>query len=147
MLAVTMIDLYPEPSWNFVFGQASLADRVGVFSLARYDSRFYGKRRVDEPALSFLRRSCKILAHETGHMFGIRHCVFFNCLMNGSNSLGESDNQPIHLCPVDLRKMQQSVGFDMVERYRGIEQFYRRSGLIEEADWIRCRLNVLSSPG
>jgi len=25
MLAITMEDLYPEPSWNFVVGQASLA--------------------------------------------------------------------------------------------------------------------------
>ena len=28
MLAVTMDDLYPEESWNFVFGQASLSNRV-----------------------------------------------------------------------------------------------------------------------
>jgi archaemetzincin len=31
-----MEDLYPEPSWNFVFGQASLNERVGVYSFARY---------------------------------------------------------------------------------------------------------------
>jgi bacterioferritin len=37
-----------------------------------------------------LRRSCKVLAHEIGHMFGLSHCVFFHCLMNGSNSLAES---------------------------------------------------------
>jgi archaemetzincin len=29
-----------------------------------------------------LRRNCKVLAHEIAHMFGITHCVFFNCLMN-----------------------------------------------------------------
>ena len=30
VVGVTMEDLYPDPSWNFVFGQASLTDRVGV---------------------------------------------------------------------------------------------------------------------
>jgi hypothetical protein len=34
-LAFTAIDLFPDPSWNFVFGQASLTHRVGVWSLAR----------------------------------------------------------------------------------------------------------------
>jgi archaemetzincin len=28
VIAITMEDLYPEPSWNFVFGQASLRERV-----------------------------------------------------------------------------------------------------------------------
>ena len=36
-LAITMEDLYPDPSWNFVFGQASFRERVGVFSFARYN--------------------------------------------------------------------------------------------------------------
>lgn len=44
-LAITMEDLYPDPSWNFVFGQASHQDRVGVFSFARYDPVFYGEKR------------------------------------------------------------------------------------------------------
>ena len=40
LLAITRQDLYPDPAWNFVFGQASLRDRVGVFSFARYDPAF-----------------------------------------------------------------------------------------------------------
>jgi archaemetzincin len=39
--AVTMEDLYPDPQWNFVFGEASLPDRTGVFSFARYNPMFY----------------------------------------------------------------------------------------------------------
>jgi len=40
MLGITMIDLYPQPSWNFVFGLALPEQRapvggVGVFSFAR----------------------------------------------------------------------------------------------------------------
>jgi archaemetzincin len=44
-LAVTMEDLYTEPSWNFVFGQAYPLNRIGVFSFACYDPLFNG----DEP--------------------------------------------------------------------------------------------------
>ncbi|XP_039085693.1 archaemetzincin-2 isoform X3 [Hyaena hyaena] len=44
IVGITMIDLYPRDSWNFVFGQASLTDGVGIFSFARYDSDFYSSR-------------------------------------------------------------------------------------------------------
>ncbi|HSI62202.1 MAG TPA: archaemetzincin, partial [Candidatus Saccharimonadia bacterium] len=40
VIGVTMEDLYPEESWNFVFGQATYADRVGVFSFKRYSPKF-----------------------------------------------------------------------------------------------------------
>ena len=30
LLGLTAMDLYPDPKWNFVFGQASLSDRVGM---------------------------------------------------------------------------------------------------------------------
>ena len=104
-----MRDLYPDPAWNFVFGQASLRERVAVYSFARYADR--------DPRV-VLRRSCKVLAHETSHMFGIEHCIYFRCVMNGSNHLAESDARPLRLCPVDLRKLQWSVGFDVVERQK-----------------------------
>ena len=34
------------------------------------------------------------MCHEFGHMFGIKHCVFYNCLLNGSNHIIETDNRP-----------------------------------------------------
>ncbi|MHC5033690.1 MAG: zinc metalloprotease [Planctomycetota bacterium] len=34
-IAFTASDLWPGPGWNFVFGQASLTDGVGVWSIAR----------------------------------------------------------------------------------------------------------------
>ena len=41
---VTMCDLYPRESWNFVFGLANLSGRCGVYSLARYLSNFGDNR-------------------------------------------------------------------------------------------------------
>jgi archaemetzincin len=144
VLAITMGDLYPESSWNFVFGQASLRERVGVYSFARYDPAFYGEARTPGYETLLLRRSCKVLAHETGHMFGLAHCTFFNCLMNGSNHLAESDRRPLHLCPVCLRKLQWSIGFDVLERYRALERVARADGFTDEANWLSRRIKILS---
>jgi archaemetzincin len=143
LLGITMTDLYPEPSWNFVFGQASLRDRVGVYSFARYDPRFYGEApRADSHKL-ILRRSCKVLAHEACHMFGIEHCIWFRCLMNGSNHLAEADARPLHLCPVDLRKLQWSVGFDVAQRYRRLRDFEEQEGFDDEVQWLDKRIRFI----
>jgi archaemetzincin len=145
MLAITMQDLYPERSWNFVFGQASLRERVGVYSFARYDPAFYGESRDSAYESLVLRRSCKVLAHETSHMFGLAHCTFFNCLMNGSNHLAESDRRPLHLCPVCLRKLQWSIGFDVLKRYLALERVTCGNGFSDAADWFADRIRILSA--
>ena len=142
-LGITTIDLYPEPSWNFVFGQAYLTERTGVYSFARYEPRFYGKAPKPGDGQLTLLRSFKVLAHETGHMFGIEHCVYLLCLMNGSNHMEEADASPVHLCPVCLRKLQHSVGFDIEQRYRTLEVVYREAGLVDEAAWVRRRADYV----
>jgi archaemetzincin len=144
LLGITMSDLYPDPSWNFVFGQASPRDRVGVYSFARYDPRFYGEALSADSRKIMLRRSCKVLAHETGHMFGIDHCVWYRCLMNGSNHLAESDARPLHLCPVDLRKLQWSIRFDVVKRYRRLRDFQRQAEFEDEVQWLHKRIRFIA---
>ena len=160
VLAVTMTDLYPEPSWNFVFGQGSLKDRVGVYSFARYlprdvtdntdgDNTDADNTKSDNTKSAerlLLLRSCKILAHETGHMFGIHHCVHYHCLMNGSNGLRETDASPIHLCPVCLRKLHFAKPFDVEQRYRKLKRLSDEFGWDSEAKWLSSRINALT-PG
>jgi archaemetzincin len=146
LLGVTMTDLYPDPSWNFVFGQASPQGHVGVYSFARYDPRFYGEALSAGSRKLMLRRSCKVLAHETSHMFGIDHCVWYRCLMNGSNHLAESDARPLHLCPVDLRKLQWSIGFDVVERYRRLRDFQHQAEFDDEVRWLDKRIQFIAPP-
>lgn len=144
ILAITMEDLYPDPTWNFVFGQASLRERVGVFSFARYGPAFYGEGRTPDYSTVLLFRSGKVLAHETGHMFGLHHCIYYHCCMNGSNHLEESDARPIHLCPVCLRKLYHSTGFDVSGRYRALGKLYEKVGFKEEARWVANRLRSIS---
>lgn len=140
ILGITMQDLYPGPLWNFVYGQTSLKYRVGVFSLARYDPVFYGKKRGKDYDRLILRRGCKVMAHETAHILFLKHCIFFRCLMNGSNHLEESDERPLRLCPVCLRKLQHVSGFDVRERYEGLLKFYKEYGFSDEKKWLKKRL-------
>jgi archaemetzincin len=138
LLAVTAIDLYPEPSWNFVFGQANLRERVGVFSLARYDAAFFGQPPSDRGLVA--RRTLQVLAHEVGHMFGMHHCIAYACVMNGSNHQEESDRTPLHLCAVCLEKLHRVARVPLVARYRGLHEFYLAQGLEPEARWVADRL-------
>jgi archaemetzincin len=135
-----MEDLYPEASWNYVFGQAWLDARVGVYSLVRFYPAFWGERETPEALLKGLKRSLATLVHETGHLFGVWHCQKYECVMNGCNSLDESDRRPIHLCPECLKKFRWNLGFNVAERYEGLRKFYAAHGMTAEADWVARRL-------
>ena len=77
-------------------------------------------------------------------MFGIEHCIWYLCLMNGSNHLAESDARPLHFCPVDLHKLQWSIGFDVVERYQRLRDFEAQAGLKDEAEWLDKRIGFVT---
>lgn len=140
LLGVTMVDLYPQASWNFVFGQASLVNRVGVYSFVRYDPAFSGEPRRKDFQSLILARSAKVLVHETSHMFGLTHCIYYDCALNGSNHLEESDAHPQHLCPICLRKLHHAIGFDAVKRYAELGRFYHRQKWYDESDWVKRQL-------
>jgi len=140
LLGITMEDLYPQPSWNYVFGQASLDERVGIYSLARYDPAFWGDARGQHYLDLILQRACKVLAHETAHMFGLSHCIYYECVVNGANHLAETDASPQHLCPVCLRKLHFAAGFDAVKRYQELARFYRAHQWFDDLDLANRQL-------
>ncbi len=147
VVGVVEPDLYPHPDWNFVFGHATYDRGVGVWSTARLNPGFpRGRSITTEARTTTLRRTTRIMTHEMGHMFGMKHCTYFRCAMNGSNSLEETDSQATYLCPVCLHKLLAATGIDPLDRYSELEAVFEHTGLTQEAAWVRARLQVLTGP-
>jgi archaemetzincin len=138
-LGVTMSDLWAD-DLSFVFGLASVEHRTGVYSLCRYYSQHHAGRSTTQEKVQTLRRACLVLNHETGHMFGLWHCVLYKCAMNGSNSIADVDNTPLEPCPVCLQKLLWNIGGDGTKRYKELLRFYREYDLKPEARWTEQRL-------
>lgn len=131
LLALTAEDLYPKESWSYIFGLASFEGRTGVHSVARLDS--------PDPMVR-LRRVLVVAGHEAGHAFGLRHCIYRRCLMNGFNNLGELDRKSPALCPICLRKLAWGAGVDLVRLHRDMAAYLASAGLHAEAEVYSRRL-------
>ena len=138
-LAFTSHDLWPGKGWNFVFGQASLRERTGVWSM----HRFGDPSRSKEAFQLCLGRTLGTAAHETSHILSMPHCKTYVCSLNGSNNLTEADQKPLHLCPVCLRKLCWNLQVDPVTYLGKLEAFCRKHAFDEDADWYRRAIEVL----
>lgn len=77
----------------------------------------------DDFSLVWLSRVCRTASHELGHCFGIDHCTYYACMMQGTASAAEDARQPPYLCPVDLAKVLRATGADEGERYGKLLKF------------------------
>ncbi|KAI9716460.1 MAG: hypothetical protein M1812_005355 [Candelaria pacifica] len=97
----------------------------------------------------WLGRVCRTASHELGHCFGIAHCVYYACAMQGSSSLVEDARQPPYLCPVDLAKLLRATGADAKERYQALLDFCNEHGdthlFVAFAAWLSGRLEEMGS--
>ena len=135
LIAFTTTDLYPQDDWNFVYGQASLRHRVGVWSLFRNG----------DPETEFktvLLRTLKTASHETGHMFSIQHCTRFNCNMCGANHREESDRRPLQLCPECVPKVWFATGCDPRQRFVKLAEFCQQHELDQAAQYYRAAVEA-----
>lgn len=158
LIGFTMADLYDTQPDLFVAGMAGGRTRVGVFSFCRYSphisfsqEHWYDIYETVDASLKeeelkrvLLLRSCRLIVHEISHLFGLDHCIWFSCIMNGSGHLEEDFKQPMFLCPVDLRKLQALFGFDVVSRYTQLAEFFRKNKMEEEDSWVKERLVQIS---
>jgi len=141
VLGLTASDLWPGEGWNFVFGQASLTERIGVWSIHRFGDPEDGPAEFKLCRL----RTLKVAAHETGHMLGIDHCIAYQCGMNGSNHLAESDRQPLEFCPECQSKLWWTCGIMPLPRYRQLLAFAEKHDLDEETEHWRQSIEKLEA--
>lgn len=95
----------------------------------------------------WLGRVCRTASHELGHCFGIDHCVYYACAMQGSASPAEDARQPPYLCPIDLAKMLRATGAEVEQRYLALLGFCNQHKDIQLfaafASWIETRLSEM----
>lgn len=131
VLALSAADLWPGKGWNFVFGQASLSERVGVWSI----SRFGDPDESPEAYQRCLTRMLGTAVHETGHMLGIPHCIAAQCGMNGSNSLPESDRGHLYFCAECQPKVWWSCELNPPKNLAALVEFAKTNNLQAEAEY------------
>ena len=137
-MGITTSDLFPSSNWNFVFGQADQINKVGVSSIARYDY---------PDSLNFNRTLARIIktsTHEIGHMLGIEHCISASCLMNGSNGLEESDQQPQTMCSECVVKLAWRTPINLVKRDSLLFDYYDLHDFKEAKKHVSQRLSLLN---
>lgn len=125
MIGCTTYDIFPDPQWNYVFGQASLNNRVGVWSMRRLGNPTEYPLTKDKAIV----RNLKISSHETGHMLSLKHCINYDCIMNGSSQIHETDNKPVYFCPECLGKMNYNRNFELQKRFGNLKKFWTENEL------------------
>ena len=92
----------------------------------------------------WLGRVCRTASHELGHCFGIAHCSWYACCMQGTASLIEDVRQPPYLCPVDAAKVGAATGKEEQERLKALMDYCQKRDNVHLfgafAAWIRARL-------
>ena len=109
------------------------------------------------------------------HLFGVKHCIYARCVMNGSNHIEEAESRPFVVCPVCLRKVHDSmrsvrrqnqhatqsmmreksqasrchaqVGVDLAAREKALSAFFTEHGMGDDAAESAKRLEVMASCG
>jgi archaemetzincin len=140
-IGVTMSDIYPNPRWNFVYSFARLDPLFPHPSL-----EISQKPCTEDERVLTLKRAVSTYLHEVMHLFGLEHCIYYLCLMNGANCENEMDGQPLYLCPICLKKMYLLFGkqnYNVMKMYKGILELSKKIGLEEEVNWYENRLKFL----
>ncbi|MDN3694842.1 archaemetzincin [Chryseobacterium tructae] len=139
LMGITERDLFPKPEWNYVFGFASYENGVGVTSIYR----FANGHLTDSNFNKSLTRLMKISSHEIGHMFGISHCLNANCVMNGTNTLTETDFHYARACSLCQRKLNSSIHYDNKKRLLELKSFFEKYHLNSELAKVELDLDLL----
>ena len=154
---------------NFCYELNSYKYWVSICSIARFDPMF---TRSDQPPsetekasffFKLLKRSIKMVVKNISHMFGLKNCIFFSCIMNGFGSMKEFDSRPIEVCPCCLRKIFTNIvrkysrlddgkrvqkgDILIFERFKKIKECLKENfkGIFDkELEWYEDRINSLN---
>ncbi len=104
ILGITGEDIF-VPVLTFVFGEAEMRGRTAIVSTHRLRQKFYGL--FDDRELLF-KRCEKEAIHELGHIFGLKHCRKFDCVMHHTYSVESIDLKRREFCPSCVDELRES---------------------------------------
>jgi archaemetzincin len=88
------VDLF-IPILTYIFGQAYLNGHTGIVSTYRLKNELYGLEPNNNLLLD---RFKKVIVHEIGHMFGLKHCHTPSCVMLSSTYMEDIDLKNLSMC-------------------------------------------------
>lgn len=146
-----------DKAWEGIDECIKKDERVGMLSIAYMDplhgmsedekQRANSNGRDAKNFETLIRRTSKRITHTFGHLFGMEHCIYYHCRMNGCLTAEEQENSPCYLCAVCLRKLHNAIGIHTthraIERYYQIRKFYGgiwRKAFPDVEDWFKERI-------
>ncbi|KAF2203771.1 hypothetical protein GQ43DRAFT_239012 [Delitschia confertaspora ATCC 74209] len=106
-------------------------------------------------------RVARTVSHELGHCFGLDHCVYYACNMQGCSGMQEDVRQAPYLCPVCLAKVSYAIACELQgadedkrkeyvrKRYEALAEFcgkWKGIGLFVGYEaWLKARLEILDA--
>lgn len=90
--------------------------------------------------VEWLSRIGQTMTHELGHCFGLDHCVYYACVMQGCASSAEALRQPAYLCPICLEKVATAISSALIKDWEELHVRQRYATERYEAILKGCRL-------
>jgi len=135
VLGITEHDIY-KPKYNYLYGSSKLKAGVGLISTFRLID--YG-----EDTKYNIR---KVVSKQIVNMFSIKNVKDYECLLNFHNNKMELERGEFKISPMALAKLKYNIGFDYIERFNQLEEFWSREGNKEMTDYYKkCRELKLTS--
>ncbi|KAK3640483.1 hypothetical protein LTR56_011821 [Elasticomyces elasticus] len=129
-----------------VAGNASGGDTAMGAALKAHEARLrpVNAQSLEQLTSLWLARVCKTASHELGHCFGMDHCTYYACVMQGTAGLSEDARQPPYLCPVDTAKLLAATGAGeqhwLLALLDFCERFAEDAMFAAFAVWLRMRI-------
>lgn len=156
-IGLTIADLYPPNTYEFVTGITDASQRVAVYSLARYfclGTRDTVQSPQDDERSDVAKKrermtQCmiKTLCREALKLCSMAECHLVECLMNPfPGGPPEAIRKlPLSLCCICLRKLQFLTQADLLDRYAGLPPVLG-DRFLEETVWIWERMVQVGMP-
>ena len=105
-IGLFQVDLF-IPILTFLFGQAVFKGKTGVASSYRLRNEQYG---LPQNETLLFERFLKVIIHELGHSFGLKHCYNPVCVMRSTTYVEDIDQKDHHFCTACQRELQNLIG-------------------------------------